>query len=66
MSIDTTGSAQALPLAVEVARQTLQTEQVVAVKVAEEVAQASETAAQDKQKVGASEGGRGANVDVNA
>jgi len=66
MSIDTAGSAQALPLAVDVVRQTLQTEQTTAAKVNEEVAQASEIAAQDKQKVGASEGGRGAQVDVTA
>ena len=66
MSIDTAGSAQALPLAVDVVRQSLQTEQITATKAAEEVAHASETAAQEKQKVGASEGGRGAQVDVNA
>lgn len=65
MSIDTTGSAQGLTVAVDVLRQSLQSEQATASKVAEEVAQASETAAQDKQKVGASEGGRGAHVDVN-
>jgi len=65
MSIDTTGSAQAIPLAIETVRQTLQTEQTTAQKVAEDVANASEVAAQDKQKISASADGRGAHVDVN-
>ncbi len=65
MSIDTTGSAQGLVFAVDTVRQSLQTEQTNAAKVAEEVAQAPDDAAQAKQKVGAAENGRGAQVDVN-
>ena len=65
MSIDTTGSAQGLVMAVDMVRQSLQTEQTMANKVAEEVDQAPAAAAEARQKVGAAENGRGAQVDVN-